>query len=173
LLRLGYIFKVFFNIYRNYLPRYMSLMPVLFVIGLLFSAMVLVRLRKKNPRPDLLELFVFLWLAGTFVEVVILNYQPLRYYLPIAPGLFLALSLVLKNLAWLREHKKEILWVFLLLAAFFYRFWIGLVISFVLWALLSKKSIRFKAASLTLVVIFSLSVLIMIWLSERSRTIFR
>jgi len=120
--------KVFFNIYRNYLPRYMSLMPVLFVIGLLFSAMTLVRLRKKNPRPDTPELFVFLWLAGTFFEVAILNYQPLRYYLPAVPGLFLALSLVLRNLAWLREHKKEILWVFLLLAAFFYRFWIGLII---------------------------------------------
>jgi 4-amino-4-deoxy-L-arabinose transferase-like glycosyltransferase len=120
--------KVFFNIYRNNLPRYMSLLPLIFITGLLFSAMVLVRLRRKNPRPDILELFVFLWLGGTFLEVAILNYQPLRYYLPMVPGLFLTLSLVIKNQDWLQEHKRKILWVFLLLAVFFYRFWIGLVI---------------------------------------------
>lgn len=119
--------KVFFNIYRNSLPRYMSLTPLIFISGLLFSAMVLVKLGKKNPRPDVLELFIFLWVAGTFFEIAILNYQPLRYYLPIIPGLFLALSLALKNLDWLREHSDAILWVFLLLAAFFYRFWISLV----------------------------------------------
>lgn len=119
--------QVFFNIYRNTLPRYMSLIPLLFIVGLLFSAMVLVRLWKKNPRPDILELFLLLWIVGTFFEIAILNYQPLRYYLPIVPGLFLALSLVIKNRVWLQEHKKEILWIFLLLAAIFYRFWIGLV----------------------------------------------
>jgi 4-amino-4-deoxy-L-arabinose transferase-like glycosyltransferase len=120
--------KVFFNIYRNNFPRFMSLIPLIFISGLFFSAMVLLKLRRKNPRPDILEFFVFLWIVGTFFEVAILNYQPLRYYLPIVPGLFLALSLVLKNRDWLGEHKKEIIWVFLLLAAFFYRFWIGLVI---------------------------------------------
>jgi hypothetical protein len=66
-------------------------------------------------------------MVATFLQMAILNYQPLRYYLPIVPALFLALSLALRNLAWLRDRKKEILWVFLLLAAFFYRFWIGLV----------------------------------------------
>lgn len=119
--------KVFFNIYRNNLPRYMSLIPLLFIVGLFFSAMVLAKLWKKNPRPDILEIFVFLWIGGTFFEMAILNYQPLRYYLPLVPGLFLALSLVIKNRDWLREHKREILWVFLPLAALFYRFWIGLV----------------------------------------------
>jgi 4-amino-4-deoxy-L-arabinose transferase-like glycosyltransferase len=120
--------KVFFNIYRNNLPRYMSLTPLLFIVGLIFSAMVLVRLWKRNQRPDILEMFVFLWIVATFFQAAILNYQPLRYYLPIVPGLFLALSLALKNRDWLQEHKRETLWVFLLLAAFFYRFWIGLVI---------------------------------------------
>jgi 4-amino-4-deoxy-L-arabinose transferase-like glycosyltransferase len=119
--------KVFFNIYRNFLPRYMSLMPLIFISGLLFSAMLLVKLVKKNPRPDMLELFVGLWLAGTFLETAILNYQPLRYYLPIVPGLYLGLSLVIKNRTWLRQNKKRVLWAFLPLAALFYRFWVGLV----------------------------------------------
>lgn len=119
--------KVFFNIYRNFLPRYMNLTPLIFIAGLLFSAMVLVKLAKKNPRPDILELFIFLWITGTFFEIAILNYQPLRYYLPIVPGLFLALSLIIKNKVWLREHKREVFWVFLPLAALFYRFWISLV----------------------------------------------
>jgi hypothetical protein len=119
--------KVFFNIYRNFLPRYMSLMPLIFISGLLFSAMLLIKLIKKNPRPDVLELFVGLWLAGTFLETAILNYQPLRYYLPIVPGLYMGLSLVIKNRNWLRQNKRQVLWAFLPLAALFYRFWVGLV----------------------------------------------
>jgi hypothetical protein len=154
--------KVFFNIYRNFLPRYMSLIPVIFITGLLFSAMVLVKLVKKNPRPDILELFIFLWITGTFLEIAILNYQPLRYYLPIVPGLFLALSLVIKNRVWLREHKREVLWVFFPLAALFYRFWISLV-----W-----WPSAFLAFNSPIVIIFLYSALIvffLIWLKKGRR----
>lgn len=154
--------KVFFNIYRNYLPRYMSLIPLIFIVGLLFSAMVLVRLWKKNPRPDILELFLLLWIAGTFFEMAILNYQPLRYYLPIVPGLFLALSLVIKNQGWLQEHKKEILWIFFLLAAFFYRFWIGLV----KWP---SAFLAFNYPVVRIIFYPALILFFLIWLKKSSR----
>jgi len=119
--------QVFFNIYRNNLHRYINLIPVLFIIGLLFAAMVLVKFRQNQPPPDVREMFVLLWIAGTFLQMAILNYQPLRYYLNIVPGLFIALSLALKDKDWLRAQARSVLWVFLLLAAFFYKFWIGLV----------------------------------------------
>ena len=117
----------FFNLYRNNLSRYMSLIPFFFIAGLLFSAMVIVRLWKKNPPPDVLEVFVFLWLAGTFFQMAILNYQPLRYYLVMVPGLFFALSLAVKNRDWLRAKAKPVAWVSIFLGALFYKFWTGLV----------------------------------------------
>jgi 4-amino-4-deoxy-L-arabinose transferase-like glycosyltransferase len=116
-----------FNIYRNNMHRYMSLVPLLFIVALLFSAAVLVRLWKRNPPPELPELFVVLWLAGTFFQLAILNYQPLRYYLNIIPALFFAASLAIKNRPWMRSHALPIFLVFLALAPLFYRFWIGLV----------------------------------------------
>ncbi len=119
--------QLFFNIYRNNMHRYMSLVPLLFIVSLLFSASVLVRLWKRNPAPDLAELFVVLWLAGTFLQMAILNYQPLRYYLNIVPALFFAASLAIKNRPWMRTHAFPILMLFLALAPLFYRFWIGLV----------------------------------------------
>jgi hypothetical protein len=119
--------KVFFNIYRNNLHRYMNLIPVLFIAGLLFAAMVILKTGKRNPPPDIREMFVFLWIAGTFLQMAILNYQPLRYYLNIVPGLFIALSLAVKEKDWLRTHARSVLWVFIPLAALFYKFWIGLV----------------------------------------------
>jgi 4-amino-4-deoxy-L-arabinose transferase-like glycosyltransferase len=119
--------QFFFNIYRNNMHRYMSLVPLLFIVALLYSAAVLVRLWKRNPAPELPELFVVLWLAGTFLQMAILNYQPLRYYLNIIPALFFAASLAIKNRPWMRRHALPIFLVFLALAPLFYRFWIGLV----------------------------------------------
>lgn len=119
--------KVFFNLYRNNLSRYMSLVPLFFIAGLVFSAMVMVKLWKKNPRPDVLEIFVLLWMVGTFFQMAILNYQPLRYYLVMVPALFLALALTLKNQDWLRQKAKPVLIVSFVLGALFYKFWIGLV----------------------------------------------
>lgn len=119
--------QLFFNIYRNNMHRYMSLIPLVFIVGLLFSAMVLVRLWKKNPPPDLREIFIVLWLAGTFFQMAILNYQPLRYYLNVVPALFFAVSLAVEKRDWMRTHALPIFLVFLALAPLFYRFWIGLV----------------------------------------------
>jgi 4-amino-4-deoxy-L-arabinose transferase-like glycosyltransferase len=119
--------QFFFNIYRNNMHRYMSLVPLFFIVALLFSAAVIVRLWKRNPPPELPELFVVLWLAGSFLQMAILNYQPLRYYLNIIPALFFAVSLAIKNRPWMRAHAIPIFLVFLALAPLFYRFWIGLV----------------------------------------------
>ncbi len=119
--------QFFFNIYRNNMHRYMSLIPLLFIVGLLFSASVLIRLVKRNPPPDLPELFVVLWLAGTFLQMAILNYQPLRYYLNIVPALFFAASWTIRDRPWMRARALPIGLIFLALAPLFYRFWIGLV----------------------------------------------
>ena len=119
--------QFFFNIYRNNMHRYMSLIPLFFIVGLLFSASVLIRLWKKNPPPGLPELFVVLWLAGSFFQMAILNYQPLRYYLNIVPALFFAASWAIKNRLWMRARVLPIFLIFLGLAPLFYRFWIGLV----------------------------------------------
>jgi 4-amino-4-deoxy-L-arabinose transferase-like glycosyltransferase len=119
--------QLFFNIYRNNMHRYMSLVPLLFIVGLLFAAAVIARLWKKNPPPDLREMFVLLWLAGTFFQMAILNYQPLRYYLNIVPALFFAVSLALERRAWMRAHALSVALMALALAPLFYRFWIGLV----------------------------------------------
>ncbi len=119
--------QLFFNIYRNNMHRYMSLVPLLFIVSLLFSASILIRLWKRDPAPDLSELFVVLWLAGTFLQMAILNYQPLRYYLNVVPALFFAVSLAIKNRPWMRAHAFPVLMLFLALAPLFYRFWIGLV----------------------------------------------
>jgi 4-amino-4-deoxy-L-arabinose transferase-like glycosyltransferase len=119
--------QLFFNIYRNNMHRYMSLIPLLFIVGLLFAAMVMARLWKKNPPPDLREMFIFLWLAGTFFQMAILNYQPLRYYLNIVPALFFAVSLALERRDWMRAHALPVALIALALAPLFYRFWVGLV----------------------------------------------
>jgi len=119
--------KIFFNIYRNNMHRYMSLIPVLFIVGLLFAAMIIIRLWKKNPPPDLREMFIVLWLAGTFFQMAILNYQPLRYYLNIVPALFFAVSLAIEKRDWMRARALPVFLVFLALAPLFFRFWIGLV----------------------------------------------
>lgn len=119
--------QFFFNIYRNNMHRYMSLVPLLFIVALLFSASVVVRLWKRNPAPDLPELFVVLWMTGTFLQMAILNYQPLRYYLNIVPALFFAVSLAIKRRPWMRAHALPVLLVFLIMAPLFHRFWIGLV----------------------------------------------
>jgi hypothetical protein len=89
--------------------------------------MVLARIGKGSPPPNVREMFVFFWIAGTFLQMAILNYQPLRYYLNIIPGLFIALSLAVEQKGWLRKHARSVLWFFLPLAALFYKFWIGLV----------------------------------------------
>lgn len=119
--------QFFFNIYRNNMHRYMSLVPLLFIVALLFSASVVIRLWKRNPAPELPELFVVLWLAGAFFQMAILNYQPLRYYLNIIPALFFAVALAVKRRPWMRAHALPIFLVFLVMAPLFHRFWIGLV----------------------------------------------
>ncbi|MEW5902396.1 MAG: glycosyltransferase family 39 protein, partial [Acidobacteriota bacterium] len=154
--------KFFFNIYRNNLHRYMSLIPVLFIVGLLFAAMTLLRLWKKNPPPDILEVFVFLWMAGTFFQMAILNYQPLRYYLNIDPALFVAVSLAVKNRNWLRDHARQVAWVFIPLAAAFYKFWIGLV-------KFPSGFLAFNYRAVCFLIYPALILLILLWLRPRRR----
>lgn len=152
----------FFNIYRNNLPRYMSLIPLVFIIGLLFAAMVIVRLWKKNPPLDTLEIFVFLWIIGTFFQMAILNYQPMRYYLTMVPALFFALSLVMKNRKWLHEQARQTGWILVVVAALFWRFWIGLVRP-------PSAFFAFYSLPFRILLYLSLVIAILIWWKESRR----
>ncbi len=152
----------FYNLYRNNLSRYMSLIPFFFIAGLLFSAMVIVRLWKKNPPPDVLEVFVFLWLTGTSFQMAILNYQPLRYYLVIVPGLILALSLTVKSRDWLKANAKPVAFIFIFLGVLFYKFWIGLVRP-------PSAFFAFNHIALRMFLYLTLAMIFVLWLRKTRR----
>jgi 4-amino-4-deoxy-L-arabinose transferase-like glycosyltransferase len=154
--------QMFFNLYRSSLSQYMSLIPLLFMVGLLFVAMVLSRIAKRNPPPDIHELFVLLWLTGTFLQMGILNYQPLRYYLNIVPALFLALSLAIKEREWLRSYAPQMAWVFVPLAAWYGRFWIGLVRS-------PSAFFTFHSPVVRFLLYIALLLVLLIWLIKSPR----
>ena len=100
----GNLGQAFENLVRNPVARYAQLMPIEFFLGLLFIVLVAFKvIRGKEHRPDAVEIFIFFWLLGAFAEMGILNYRPLRYYLPAVPALFFAVSLVF------REKKKVLL----------------------------------------------------------------
>ena len=86
------------NLIHNPLPRYLALLPIVAFIIILFVGWVLLRLLSAKPEgKDDPSLFVFLWIAGASLAMGLLNYRPLRYYLPLLPALYLALSLLILN----------------------------------------------------------------------------
>ena len=86
------------NLIHNPLPRYLALLPIVAFLVILFVGWVLLRLLSaKSEGKDDPSLFVFLWIAGASLAMGFLNYRPLRYYLPLLPALYLALSLLILN----------------------------------------------------------------------------
>ena len=86
------------NLIHHPLPRYLALVPGVGFLLVLFTGWVLLRLIRRNPakgqEPDL---FIFLWIAGAVGAMGLLNYRPLRYYLPLLPALYLAISVLIRN----------------------------------------------------------------------------
>ncbi len=89
--------RIFHNLINNSLPRYFSISPLIFYIGILFISLIIAKiLLKIEIKAD--EVFLFLWISFSFFQIGILNYQPLRYYLPLIPALFLAFLYIFTNI---------------------------------------------------------------------------
>ena len=86
------------NLVHNPLARYLPLLPVVaFLLILFIGLMILKFLRPKLEEANGPELFIFLWIAGATLSLGLLNYRPLRYYLPLIPALYLAVSALIRN----------------------------------------------------------------------------
>lgn len=112
------IVQAFENILHNPLPRYLQLLPVAGFFLVLFGALALlkiVRFRKAGG-PDDLDIFIFLWIVGAILSMGLLNYRPLRYYLPLLPALYLAVSLLIRDRDWIRSESR-LFWALVLLPA--------------------------------------------------------
>jgi 4-amino-4-deoxy-L-arabinose transferase-like glycosyltransferase len=110
------------NLLHNPLPRYLQLMPVVGFLLILFVAWTLLKLvRTRIRRPKDLTLFIFLWIAGGVFSMGLLNYRPLRYYLPLMPALYLAVSILIRDRDWIRP-KRRLFWPLAILPAVLF-FW--------------------------------------------------
>jgi 4-amino-4-deoxy-L-arabinose transferase-like glycosyltransferase len=112
------------NLWHNPLPRYLQLMPVAGLLFVLFGAWALLKIARWRGynRPSAygnaadLDLFVFFWIIGAILTMGLLNYRPLRYYLPMLPALYLAVSLLLRDREWIAGQRR-LFWPLALLAA--------------------------------------------------------
>jgi len=105
------------NLAHNPLPRYLQLAPAAALLLALFGGLALLKLvRAKKVSPEPIDLFVLLWIIGGVVSMGLLNYRPMRYYIPVFPAFYLAGSLLLRD----RDRIKQeagIFWPLALLSA--------------------------------------------------------
>lgn len=141
------------NLVHNPLPRYLALLPIVAFLAILFVGVMLLRLRgaKSEAKPDP-GLFVLLWIAGAFLAMGLLNYRPLRYYLPLLPALYLAVSLLVLNRETIVRRRGWFLALSLIPAALLWPFFRNLVVRpsafFVLPVLLRGLSYLALAAAI-------------------------
>lgn len=118
------------NLLHNPLPRYLQLMPMISFFLVLFVGWTLLKLgrtRAGGRGPIDVTVFIFLWLSGGLLAMGILNYNPLRYYLPLLPVFYLAISILIRDRNWIRST-KHLPWPLpVLLAALF--FWLFRVLA--------------------------------------------
>lgn len=94
------------NLVHQPLMRYLALLPVVAFLLILFLGLVLLRFRRPRAEgKDDPSLFVFFWIVGAVLAMGLLNYRPLRYYLPLLPGLYLAVSVLLRDRAIIASRK--------------------------------------------------------------------
>ncbi|HSQ34691.1 MAG TPA: glycosyltransferase family 39 protein, partial [Candidatus Binatia bacterium] len=100
--------QAFHNVLHNPLPRYLQLLPLAGVLLAFFVAWALMKIvrSRTNDRPNGLDLFIFLWIAGAILAIGLLNYRPLRYYLPLLPAIYLAASLLIRDRDWIRREGR-------------------------------------------------------------------
>lgn len=108
------------NLIHNPLARYLPLLPVVAFLLILFIGLMLLRLFRPKPEgADNPDLFIFLWVAGAALSMGVLNYRPLRYYLPLMPALYLAISALIKNRDTIAAEKSRF-WALTLIPAVFF-----------------------------------------------------
>jgi 4-amino-4-deoxy-L-arabinose transferase-like glycosyltransferase len=107
------IAQAYSNLLHNPLPRYLQLLPVMGFLLVLFAAWALLKIVRSRTtgRPSGsghaadIDVFIFFWIAGAILSMGILNYRPLRYYLPLLPALYLAVSLLIRDRDWIRSER--------------------------------------------------------------------
>jgi hypothetical protein len=83
--------------------------------------------RIRTHRPKDLDIFISLWIVGAVLSMGLLNYRPLRYYLPLMPALYLAISLLIRDRNWIRSESKLFWPLAILPAVLFFPFFRFLV----------------------------------------------
>jgi 4-amino-4-deoxy-L-arabinose transferase-like glycosyltransferase len=117
------------NLVHNPLPRYLPLLPVAAFFLILFGGLILIKLRGSGDGGlKSIDLFVLLWIAGTVLSLGLLNYRPLRYYLPLIPAVYAALALLVRDKQQIAARRGLFIVGAVLTAALFYPFFRGLVI---------------------------------------------
>ncbi|MEI6613527.1 MAG: glycosyltransferase family 39 protein [Chrysiogenales bacterium] len=96
------------NLLHNPLPRYLQLIPVTGFLLVLFGAWVLLKIRRSRTTGRIrdIDVFISFWIAGAILSMGLLNYRPLRYYLPLIPALYLAVSLLIRDRDWIRSENR-------------------------------------------------------------------
>jgi 4-amino-4-deoxy-L-arabinose transferase-like glycosyltransferase len=143
------------NLLNNPLPRYLQLMPVAGLLLILFGAWAIlktVRSRTTN-RLNGLDVFIFLWIAGAILSMGLLSYRPLRYYLPLLPAIYLAVSLLLRDRDWIRSESR-LFWPLAIIPA-------GLLFPFFKFLVVGPSSFLLFPLVLRLLVFLSLAGIIL------------
>jgi len=110
--------QAFGNVLRHPLPRYLQLMPVAGFLLVLFGGWALLKIVRSRTTggPRGLDAFIFFWIVGAIVSMGLLNYRPLRYYLPLLPAIYLAVSLLIRDRDWIRSEGRRF-WMLAVLPA--------------------------------------------------------
>ncbi|MHB8094776.1 MAG: glycosyltransferase family 39 protein [Candidatus Aminicenantales bacterium] len=117
------------NLVHNPLPRYLQLLPLAAFFLILFGGLILIKLLGSGEgRMRSADLFVFCWIAGTVCSLGLLNYRPLRYYLPLIPAVYASLALLIRDRERIAGHRGLFIIGTVLSAALFFPFFRGLVI---------------------------------------------
>jgi len=105
------------NLLHNPLPRYLQLAPAAAFFLVLFGGLFLLKLaRRKGSRPDPVDLFIVLWILGGAASLGLLNYRPMRYYVPVLPALYLAGALLVRDRDRIRAESR-LFWPLALVSA--------------------------------------------------------
>jgi 4-amino-4-deoxy-L-arabinose transferase-like glycosyltransferase len=108
------------NLVHHPLHRYLQLMPVPGFLLVLFLGLALWKmLRPKSADANPIDAFVFLWIAGAALSMGLLNYRPLRYYLPLFPAIYLGISLLFRERDRIRSGGRWF-WFLTVVSAFFF-----------------------------------------------------
>jgi hypothetical protein len=76
---------------------------------ILFGAWALLKIVRSRTggKANGLDVFIFFWIAGAVLSMGLLNYRPLRYYLPLLPAIYLAVSLLIRDRDWIRSESRR------------------------------------------------------------------